>query len=155
MALKVGDVDKENSRLLVSRTWTSTESGKKVLGDTKGREERSIHLSKPMLELLGPWLSSKSRDDFLFTGDGGGALDYGHFRRAYFVPAAAKLRLDGVTIHWLRHTCASMLIRLGAPITTIREILGHSSIAITLDTNSHWFEGDSSTWLNKLGEKFL
>ncbi len=151
LALQVGDVDFERAKLHVSRTWTMTASGKKILGATKSREDRSISLSEQMLVLLKPLTVSKAKSDFIFTGAGGDALDYGYFRRAYFTRAVKSLELDDVTIHWLRHTCASMLIRIGAPITTISEILGHSSIKITLETYSHWYEGDSAAWLQKLG----
>lgn len=151
LALQVGDVDFDGAKLHVSRTWTMTASGKKILGATKSREDRSISLSGQMLVLLKPLTSSKSKSDFIFTGANGDALDYGYFRRAYFTRAVKNLGLDEVTIHWLRHTCASMLIRIGAPITTISEILGHSSIKITLETYSHWYEGDSAAWLQKLG----
>lgn len=98
------------------------------LGATKSRKERSISLSEQMMELLKPLISSKAKTDYIFTGANGDALDYGYFRRAYFVRAVNNLGLEEVTIHWLRHTCASMLIRIGAPITTISENLGHSSI---------------------------
>ena len=151
LALQVGDVDFERAKLHISRTWTMTASGKKILGATKSREDRSISLSEQMLVLLKPLTVSKAKSDFIFTGAGGDALDYGYFRRAYFTRAVKSLELDDVTIHWLRHTCASMLIRIGAPITTISEILGHSSIKITLETYSHWYEGDSAAWLQKLG----
>lgn len=129
-----------------------TASGKKVLGATKSREERSISLSEPVVELLKPLTLAKGKSDCIFVGSNGDALDYGYFRRAYFKKAVESLGFEDVTIHWLRHTCASMLIRLGAPITTISEILGHSSIKITLDTYSHWYEGDSAEWLQKLGK---
>jgi integrase len=152
LALQVRDVDFQSAKLLVARTWTMTSSGKKILGATKNREDRTIFLSEQMLTLLKPLTASKGKDDFVFTGANGDALDYGYFRRAYFTRAVKKLGLDEVTIHWLRHTCASMLIRIGAPITTISEILGHSSIKITLDTYSHWYEGDSAEWLQKLGK---
>lgn len=151
LALQVGDVDFERAKLHVSRTWTMTASGKKILGATKSREDRSISLSEQMLVLLKLLTVSKAKSDFIFTGAGGDALDYGYFRRAHFTRAVKSLELDDVTIHWLRHTCASMLIRIGAPITTISEILGHSSIKITLETYSHWYEGDSAAWLQKLG----
>lgn len=105
-----------------------------------------------MLVLLRPLIDSKSNTDFMFIGANGDALDYGYFRRAYFAPAAKKLGLNEVTIHWLRHTCASMLIRIGAPISTISEILGHSSIKITLETYSHWYEAIAPIGYRSLGK---
>ena len=47
--------------------------------------------------------------------------------------------LPPVTMHGLRHTCASMLIADGVPIADVSAHLGHSSIDITLRTYTHLF----------------
>ncbi len=52
--------------------------------------------------------------------------------------------LPAVTMHGLRHTCASMLIAQGVPIADVSAQLGHSSIDITLRTYTHLFT-DAST----------
>ncbi len=39
--------------------------------------------------------------------------------------------------HDLRHTCATLLLREGVNVKVVSEMLGHASIAITLDTYSH------------------
>lgn len=44
-----------------------------------------------------------------------------------------------ITFHGLRHTCASMLISKGIPISEISAHLGHASIDITLRTYAHLF----------------
>lgn len=36
-----------------------------------------------------------------------------------------------ITVHSLRHTCATQLLRAGADLETVRSILGHASIATT------------------------
>lgn len=41
---------------------------------------------------------------------------------------------EGVTIHSLRHTYASIAIAAGADVKTLQRQLGHSSATITLDT---------------------
>mgnify|MGYP000603165546 CR=1 FL=1 len=150
LALQVGDVDLASKKLSVVRSWTSDESGKKHLGATKTRETRVIPISPDVEKILQPLLLAKALEDFIFTGSGGTALDYGHFRRTYFAPAIERLGLGDGTIHWLRHTCASMMIRVGAPITTISYILGHSSIKMTLDTYAHYYEDDSAEWMDRL-----
>lgn len=48
-------------------------------------------------------------------------------------------KLPHVTMHGLRHTCASMLIAKGVPIADVSAQLGHSSIDITLRTYTHLF----------------
>jgi site-specific recombinase XerD len=40
-------------------------------------------------------------------------------------------RRDKVTFHTLRHTYASMLVQKGVDIYHVKELLGHSSIALT------------------------
>jgi len=40
----------------------------------------------------------------------------------------------------LRHTCASILIRMLTPITAVSRILGHSSVEVTLNTYAHFSE---------------
>jgi integrase len=42
-----------------------------------------------------------------------------------------------ITFHGLRHSCASLLGSQGVPIKVIQEVLGHSSIAVTMDVYSH------------------
>ena len=52
--------------------------------------------------------------------------------------------LPNVTFHGLRHTCASMMIAKGVPVSEVSAQLGHSSIDITLRTYTHLFT-DAST----------
>lgn len=153
LALQVRDVHLVEKKLDVFRTWTSDVTGKKILGSTKTRENRTIPISPAVESILQPLLAAKGANEFLFVGHYGEALDYGYFRRAFFAPAVAKLELGDATIHWLRHTCASTLIKIGAPITMISKILGHSSVKMTLDVYAHWFEDDSVDWVSKLGRK--
>jgi integrase len=42
-----------------------------------------------------------------------------------------------VRFHDLRHTCATLLLTRGVHPKIVSEVLGHSSIAITLDIYSH------------------
>ncbi len=45
--------------------------------------------------------------------------------------------LPEVRFHDLRHTCATLLLTKGIHPKIVQEILGHSTISITLDTYSH------------------
>jgi integrase len=40
--------------------------------------------------------------------------------------------------HTLRHTAATLLLARGVPPKLVQELLGHASIALTLDRYSHW-----------------
>ena len=45
--------------------------------------------------------------------------------------------LPAFRFHDLRHTCATLLLTKNVNPKVVSEMLGHSSIAITLDTYSH------------------
>jgi integrase len=158
LALRVENFDLTSNALEVKQSWTTDEFGKKLRdengdftpGSTKTDEERSIPIPDVTLDLLRPLLENKSPKDWVFTGKSGGVLDYGHFRRAIFSPAARRLGLANVTPHTLRHTCASLLISLGAPITTVSYILGHASVKMTLDVYGHYYEDDTVLWMSNL-----
>jgi integrase len=42
-----------------------------------------------------------------------------------------------IGFHDLRHTCASLMFRQGVHPKIVNEMLGHSTVAITLDIYSH------------------
>ena len=44
---------------------------------------------------------------------------------------------DNVRLHDLRHTCASMLLAQGVPPRVVMEILGHSSLDVTMNIYGH------------------
>lgn len=49
--------------------------------------------------------------------------------------------LEPITLHELRHSCASLFIASGVNPKALSTFLGHSSIAITLDRYGHLFPG--------------
>ena len=59
--------------------------------------------------------------------------------RSHLDDLLSENNLPHVTMHGLRHTCASMLIAKGVPIADVSYFLGHSSIDITLRTYTHLF----------------
>lgn len=50
--------------------------------------------------------------------------------------------VEGVTLHTLRHTFATALIRSGQPITVVSKLLGHKDVSTTLNIYSHVFKDD-------------
>lgn len=51
--------------------------------------------------------------------------------RVRFVAARTKADMPGVRWHDLRHTYASWIVQAGQPLTAVRDLLGHSSLAVT------------------------
>lgn len=51
--------------------------------------------------------------------------------RARFIAARTKAGMPDVRWHDLRHTYASWIVQAGQPLTAVRDLLGHSSLAVT------------------------
>lgn len=54
------------------------------------------------------------------------------FLKAGFGLACRKAGIEGVTWHTLRHTFASRLLNRGADIVTVQQLLGHSTVIVTM-----------------------
>jgi len=72
----------------------------------------------------------------VFTTDEGKPVDPRNALRALTV-AAKRAGLEGVELHTLRHTAASMLLSAGVPLKVLSDILGHGSISVTADLYGH------------------
>lgn len=57
--------------------------------------------------------------------------------RRSFKPLLKQANLPDIRLHDLRHTCATLMLCEGVHIKVVQELLGHATIAITLDTYSH------------------
>lgn len=62
--------------------------------------------------------------------------------------------LRPIRLHDLRHTCASLLKRLGVPPRDAMEILGHSRISVTMEVYTHVDEDSRRQALGKVGDLF-
>ncbi|WP_433351986.1 tyrosine-type recombinase/integrase [Microtetraspora malaysiensis] len=51
--------------------------------------------------------------------------------------ARTEAGLDWLRLHDLRHACASYLLACGASPRTVMKTLGHSQIALTMNTYAH------------------
>jgi integrase len=58
-------------------------------------------------------------------------------RNRSFKPLLKKAGLPPIRFHDLRHTCATLLLSKDVNLKVVSEMLGHSSISVTLDIYSH------------------
>ena len=72
----------------------------------------------------------------MFTTPVGTSIDPRNDYRE-FKELLARVYLSSVRVHDLRHAAASLLLARGVPARVIMEILGHSAIALTMNTYSH------------------
>ncbi len=78
----------------------------------------------------------------MFATETGTPLNRQNLGRRSFKPLLKLAGLPEKTrFHDLRHTCATLLLVKGIHPKVVQKLLGHSNIAITLDTYSHVLPG--------------
>lgn len=74
--------------------------------------------------------------DLVFCQEDGSPLNPHRFTDAFDRHVKAA-KLPRIRLHDLRHTWATLALQQGIHPKVVSEVLGHSTIAITLDTYSH------------------
>jgi integrase len=148
LALRWQDVDMESAVVSVRRTLTRS-GGRVAFGEPKTKKSRrSIRLTPQAVEALRSHLERQLRDmeilgdryqdqGLIFTTDTGGPINPSNLRQRSFAPLLKRAGLPHMRFHDLRHTCATLLLSRGVHPKFVQELLGHATIAITLDTYSH------------------
>lgn len=114
-------------------TWTDIDLQNKVLtvvGDgSKSGQTRHIPLNREALAVLKAWKPKRATAGYVFPGKDGERLD--NVKKAWG-GLLELARIEAFRWHDLRHTFASKLVMAGVPLNTVRELLGHADIAMTL-----------------------
>ncbi|MDP7728470.1 tyrosine-type recombinase/integrase [Mycobacterium sp. TY813] len=141
-ALRVGDVDIKQRRIAVSKSITGVRGQGRVEGDTKTHQKRAVPiLTTAVADELKHLVDGRDPLEFLFPGPDGEAMTVGWFR-VRFDRATAKLGLDGVTPHTLRHSAGSLALASGASVVTVQKLLGHRNATTTMNVYSHMLPDD-------------
>jgi integrase len=152
LGLKWSDVDLKNATVSIRRTLTRTYNGKRVaLGKTR-KSGRTIRLTARAVDTLKAHRKRQLEEMMKFTGlwedsglvfatETGTLINPSNLRRRSFAPLLKKAGLPHIRCHDLRHTCATLLLSQDTHPKFVQELLGHATIAITLDTYSHVMPG--------------
>jgi integrase len=148
LALRWIDVDLDGAKLEVKRSLENTHRSLRFKEPKSARGRRTVTLSpsvvdalrqrrKEQLELRVKLGQGKPPEDLLvFTTFEGNPRKPDRLS-ANFSDAMQRIGLPHISLHSLRHTHASMLIKAGEDILTISRRLGHSSASITLNVYGH------------------
>ena len=74
--------------------------------------------------------------ELVFTTERGSPLDPGNVSTG-FKMTLERIELPSIRFHDPHHTAATLLLQADTHVKLVSEMLGHSSIIITLDTYSH------------------
>jgi len=148
LGLKWGDVDLEAGTLQVRRTLTTAKGGPVLSAPKTKGSRRTVKLSQTALEDLRSHLERQLREidlagdlwqenGLIFASQSGEPLDRRFITTHRFKPLLRRAGLPQIRFHDLRHTCATLLLTKNVNPKVVSEMLGHATIAITLDTYSH------------------
>ena len=114
-------------------SWSSVNLDKAILEvagpGAKSGKTRHIPLNSEALGALQTWQKQTSGVGLVFPGNGGGRLT--NINHAWDT-LVKRAQLSNFRFHDCRHHFASRLVMADVPLNTVRELLGHSEISMTL-----------------------
>ena len=138
--LRTRDFDVKRRRVRVARSVTEVD-GAMVIGPPKNGKERTVPLTGFMAEKLHTRLEGRGRDILVFPSERGHHLRSNNFKTREYDTAVESAGLpEGLWVHDLRHTAASLAVHSGASVKSVQRMLGHASAALTLDIYSGLFD---------------
>ena len=152
LALAWEDVDPEARTVRVRRTLTLAKGGPCLTEPKTRGSRRSIRLTASAVEALERHRGCQEAErdaaggnwndwDLVFCTRRGTPIRRDNLHDKHWKPLLRRAELPDIRFHDLRHTCATLLLTKGVHPKIVSETLGHSSIAITLDTYSHVIPG--------------
>jgi len=161
--LRWQDVDLDAGTLAVTQQRTTADY-RVVVAEPKARSRRVITLDASVIDALRAH-RRRQLEERLAAGPGWADSEYvivDEVGRPYhpqrlrllFERACREAEVPPIRLHDLRHTMATTALRAGIHPKVVQERLGHSSIALTLDTYSHVTPTLQRAAAETLGELF-
>ncbi|MCM1059901.1 MAG: site-specific integrase [Eubacterium sp.] len=156
-ALKWSDFDFEKSTVTVSKTMQRIKNrdgnGTKIIV-TSPKSHTSFR-EIPIPEFLKNTLAEMrtNADDFVLSGNS--KFVEPHTMQYRFRNILKRLNLPQVNFHSLRHMFATKCVSLEIDVKTLSEILGHSSVKITLDRYVHSTMERKQSCMKLFSDNFL
>ena len=149
LALRWRDVDLDVGVLRVVGTLQRDYSRKLAITEPKTvRSRRQVELSAVAVNALRAHRAAQTQarlllgedwedGDLVFPNPVGRPQDGSHLLLGQFVPLLQRAGLPRIRLHDLRHTAATLLLGQGIHPKIVSEMLGHTTVGITLDLYSH------------------
>lgn len=152
-ALRWENIDLERRVIRVEQTLQRIyANGKtKIIIDAPKTENsiRSIPISNKLYEILKPLKGKHKKEDFFLTGSSEKFIEPRNYQYLFKL-CLKNSKVKDYKFHILRHTFATNCIEVGMDIKSLSEILGHSSVDITLNRYVHSSFKTKKKFLEKL-----
>jgi integrase len=109
--------------------WSNVDFNRNIIvvTQTKSSKNRNVPMNDLVIEAL---QGIKRKSEYVFCDPRTG--EPYHSIKTTFGNALKRAELIGVRFHDLRHISATMMVMSGVDLATVKEILGHSSIEMTM-----------------------
>lgn len=165
IGLQWQDLDLEQGKLVVRRSLQRQRQAGLVFVEPKTRaSRRTVHLPSGTAAALRAHRARQTAEkllassawqdrDLVFCRWDGGPIEPSCVVQR-FHRLLKRARLPDIRVHDLRHTAATLHLQKGTHPKIVQEMLGHSTIALTLDTYSHVAPGLHATAARQLDSLF-
>lgn len=179
IALTWNDIDFKNNTLNINKSAGHTQKGQTIKATKTINSNRVVPIPKTEIELLSRWKTEQKNfmltvgskwkgyrgkefdknNVFIQTNNNYGktmnlSTPYKKFVTVinYYNQTVEKEddKLPLISLHGLRHTCATLNIALGTDIKTVQAILGHANVQTTLNIYTHALEEKKREAVNTL-----
>lgn len=158
LALQNTDIDLHRNLISVNKTLTLDKNKKVVMGDTTktyaGLREVPIPTFIRKEIIIQMRLAENNKDKQLFLYKNGNYVRPNHVNDK-LKSLSQKLGISEITTHRLRHTYGTRCIEAGILPVVAQRLLGHTDIAVTLNTYTSVFNKFKLEELNKVNEYYM
>ena len=133
---KTSDIKSKGKRTQIVEGATKTKKGNRVIPLTDTMLQKLlVHKARQLFEKrrLGKGYSDNG---YVFANEFGGAIEPSYLRDVYD-RILKNANAPHYTFHTIRHTFATRAIENDMPVKVVSEILGHSSVQLTMDLYCH------------------
>lgn len=133
---KTSDIKAKGKRTQIVEGATKTKKGNRVIPLTDTMLQKLlVHKARQLFEKrrLGKGYSDNG---YVFANEFGGAIEPSYLRDVYD-RILKNANAPHYTFHTIRHTFATRAIENDMPVKVVSEILGHSSVQLTMDLYCH------------------
>lgn len=166
LALHWEDLDLDLGRLHIRRTLSRGERGWVEMPPKTQKGNRPISLLPPVVAALRehcerlPGMRRAAGAEWVETGLVFCTRTGRHLSPAWVSDVVlprllARANCPKIPFHNLRHSAATLLLSLGVHPRVVGDLLGHSSISITMDTYTHAVDGLQQEAVERLGKLLL
>lgn len=163
LALRWEDVDLDGSFAVVRRSLETTKERGLRFKDTKTGRVRVVALDEETVVALRRYRAKQNErrlllgpayadGDLVFCNDDGTPWHPDYFGKAFSRLIATLSGFPKVSLHGLRHTTATTMLRNGVPAKVVAERLGHSTTRLTTDRYQHVLAGMDAEAARKAGD---